>query len=84
MKAKAALEISCADKRAREGLVAVLTPDNEGGPRGLGIELSGRGSRLSIRVEAATPATAMSTCLAFLNDIALFQEIWLLSQQVRG
>lgn len=84
MSTKAALEISCSDQEVRGQLLSVLTPDNEGGPRGLRIRLDGRGRKLEIRIEAETPATALSTCLAFLRDVALFEEVWLLSQPRRG
>ncbi|HKT21960.1 MAG TPA: hypothetical protein VJR06_05045 [Nitrososphaerales archaeon] len=84
MKSTALLEITCIDPEVRKGLVSVLTPDNEGGPRGLRISLAATGRKLKVSIEAETPATAVSTCLAFLRDVALFQEIWLLSRTRRG
>lgn len=84
MKARALLEVDCSDKESRDSLRSVLAPDNEGGPRGLGIRLERRARKLSILIEADSAATAMSTGLAFLRDIALFQEVWLLSQPKRG
>ena len=84
MKPKAVLDIACRDRNACEQLVAVLTPDNEGGPRGLKTSLTRSGGVLHVQVEAETPATAVSTCLAFLRDAALFQEVWLLSQRKQG
>jgi hypothetical protein len=84
MKAKAVLEISCRDQGVRRGLVSVLTPDNEGGPRGLRISLSPRGRRVRVLIEAESSATALSTCLAFLRDVILFQEVWLLSRLKPG
>ena len=84
MKARAVLEVTCKDRGARDSLTSVLTPDNEGGPRGLGIRLERKTKKLTILMEADSAATAMSTSLAFLRDIALFQEVWLLSQPKRG
>jgi hypothetical protein len=84
MKSRALLVFSCSDLETRDGLASVLTPDNEGGPRGLGISMESKGNRLTIQVEAETPETAMSTSLAFLRDVALFQEVWLLSRAKRG
>ena len=84
MKARARLEVLCADRGVRARLLSDLTPDNEGGPRGLRILLGGTGARLEIAIEAESPATAVSTSLAFLRDIALFEEVWLLSQRRRG
>ncbi|MDE1857653.1 MAG: hypothetical protein KGI26_01110 [Thaumarchaeota archaeon] len=81
MKARAVLVVSCRDRGTQEGLASVLTPDNEGGPRGLGVSMRGRGSKLEILVEADSAATTLSTCLAFLRDVALFQEVWLLSHR---
>ena len=84
MKAGAVLEIACSDQGVRKSLESVLAPDNEGGPRGLAIELNGEGNRLEIRVGAESPATALSTSLGFLRDVALFQEVWLLSRRKPG
>lgn len=84
MKSRAVLEVTCKDLESRRSLVAVLTPDNEGGPRGLRISLGSRGKLLEIAIEAESPATAISTSLAFLRDMALFQEVWLLSRRGRG
>jgi hypothetical protein len=84
LNASAELNVACRDVETRKDLVSVLTPDNEGGPRGLRVSLSGRGKTLEILVESETVATAFSTSIAFLRDIALFQEVSLLSRQARG
>ena len=81
MKTRAFLEVTCRDKGTLEGLASVLAPDNEGGPRGLRVSMEGMGHTLEILVEADSAATALSTCLAFLRDVALFQEVWLLSHR---
>ena len=62
----------------RKGLSSVLTPDNEGGPKGLGISMEGKGACLALEVDAESLATVVSTAIALLRDIALFEEIWLL------
>jgi hypothetical protein len=83
LKASATIRVGCRDSDTVRGLVSVLTPDNEGAPEGLAISLASRGTSLEIGVKSGSPATALSTCLAFLRDIALFQEVWLLSSPNR-
>ncbi|MDG6985881.1 MAG: hypothetical protein JRM73_03950 [Nitrososphaerota archaeon] len=84
MKPRAELVISCGDAEAVRALMSVLAPDNEGGPRGLGITASAKGDDLVIQVAADSPTTLVSTCLAFLRDVSLFREVWLLSRTGQG
>ena len=84
MKPRAELVISCGDVEAVRALMSVLAPDNEGGPRGLGIAASAKGKDLVIQVAADSPTTLVSTSLAFLRDISLFREVWLLSRAGQG
>lgn len=79
MRTTATLSIRFEEAGARQSLTSVLAPDNEGAPRGLKLTMVGRGKSLVIRVECASTATAISTTLAVLRDISLFQEVWLLS-----
>ncbi len=81
MKSRAVLEVTCRDRGTLGGLASVLAPDNEGGPRGLEVSMRGTGRKLEILVEADSAATALSTCLALLRDVTLFQEVWLLSHR---
>ena len=84
MKAHAELELSCDDVETTRALMSVLSPDNEGGPRGLGISTAARGKDLVIQIAAESPVTVVSTCLAFLRDVSLFREVWLLSRAGQG
>lgn len=49
---------------------------------------TGVGSSLEFKVGADSPQTAVSTALAILRDVRLFEEVWLLSHggdaEVRG
>jgi hypothetical protein len=82
------LTFTCKDPDARRRLQSVLTPDNEGGPRSLKLSATGEGSTLEFKVGADSLQTAVSTALAILRDVSLFEEVWLLSQggdaKVRG
>jgi hypothetical protein len=84
LRTKATLTLACTDGHVRRSLEAVLRPDNEGGPRGLEISMGGAGQRLEFRAEADSLSAAVSTVLALLRDVALFQEVWLLSQGMDG
>ncbi len=88
MTAHALLTLACVDSGARRSLQSVLSPDNEGGPRSLRLKVTGAGRTLKFEVGADTPQTAVSTALAILRDVRLFEEVWLLSHggdaEVRG
>ena len=79
MKSTAVLSVEAADARSRDDIAAVLAPDNVGLPRGLKLSSHVSATRLEYRVDAETPSAAVSTVLALLRDIELFQEVWLLS-----
>lgn len=80
MKTRIALSVKCSSKSARDQLESVLAPDNVGGPEGMRFSVGGAGRSLSFRVRSATASTAISTTVALLRDVALFQEVWLLSR----
>jgi len=73
------LTVTLAGSGPKRALAAVLAPDNEGLPKGLRITPSGDGRSVRYVVESVSPATALSTALALLRDVSLFQEVWLLS-----
>jgi hypothetical protein len=79
LKTTAELTISCADEKVRASLGSVLTPDNEGAPRGLEVSMSGSGEVLTFALRSGAPRVAISTALAILRDVSLFKEVWLLS-----
>ncbi len=80
MRATADLEITVEDATSVRKLSAVLAPDNEGLPRGLRLTMGGAGRSLRCRVESDSPSAAISTVLALMRDIVLFQEVSLLSR----
>ena len=81
MNTGATLTVTLANEGARSTLQSVLSPDNEGAPRGTSISMAGRDSRLEFRVISESPSTALSMVLAVLRDVSLFQEVWLLSRR---
>ena len=79
MKTDVILALSFSDPRARRSLATVLAPDNRVLPRGLSLRTGGGPRGMQIAMGSESPSTSLSTALAFLRDIALFQEVWLLS-----
>lgn len=79
MKTTAKVNFACSSVEAARGLHRVLTPDNEGAPRGLSLSQSIRGAQVEFDLSSESPATAVSTALGILRDVSLFQEIWLLT-----
>ncbi len=84
MKASVALRVTCADQGTRKRLASVLAPDNEGLPKGLKISATESGRGLTFSIESDSVSTSLSTALAFLRDITLFEEISLLSRRADG
>jgi hypothetical protein len=84
LKATASLSVTLRDIEVRKSLTSVLSPDNEGLPRGLHLRMRGDKKEIVFSAESESPSTAISTALALLKDITLFQEIWLLSRTGRA
>ena len=80
MKVTAELSLVMGDSGSVRSLSAVLAPDNEGLPRGLRLTMVGGRRSLQCRVESDSSSAAISTTLALMRDIVLFQEVWLLSR----
>lgn len=74
------LSIRCADVNVCRQLVSVLTPDNDGAPRGMTLRMGAREETLEFRITSDSPSGAVSTAIAVLRDALLFQEVWLLSR----
>ncbi len=74
------LSIRCADVHVCHQLVSVLTPDNEGAPRGMTLRMGAREGTLEFRITSDSSSGAVSTAMAVLRDVLLFQEVWLLSR----
>jgi hypothetical protein len=77
----AVLELDLKSSKVRDSLAEVLAPDNEGLPKGLRLTMKGEESAITFRVKAESASTALSTVLAILRDVSLFQEVWLLSRE---
>jgi hypothetical protein len=45
----------------------------------MSLEMSASGRELEVRVASGSASVALSTVLAVLKDVILFQEVWLLS-----
>ena len=84
MRTDVVLNVKCADVPTRKSLTSVLAPDNEGAPQGLKLSAGGSGREVEFVATAESPSTSLSTALALLRDIALFQEVWLLSRGSPG
>lgn len=69
------LSIRCADVRVCRQLVSILTPDNEGAPRGMTLKMGARKEILEFRITSDSPSGAVSTAMAVLRDALLFQEV---------
>lgn len=80
MKTRVVLSIRCSAEAARDKLESVLLPDNVGGPTGMRFSMRGAGRSLKFVMSSETASTAMSTAVALLRDVSLFQEVWLLSR----
>ena len=79
MRAKAVLTVRLSHPEAAKSLSAVLAPDNEGLPQGMLLSMATRGREMGLEVSSGSPASSLSTILALLRDMTLFQEVWLLS-----
>lgn len=84
MKAQAALTVLLAGAGEGRSLAAVLAPDNEGLPQGMLLSMQARGKAIEFQVTSSSLSASLSTVLAILRDITLFQEVWLLSSRRGG
>jgi len=84
LKASVTLTVRLSSLYEGKSLSAVLAPDNEGLPQGMLLSMATRGKVLELVVSAGSPSSSLSTVLALLRDVTLFQEVWLLSRQRGG
>ena len=84
MKASVTLTVRLSGAAEGKSLSAVLAPDNQGLPQGMLLSMATRGKVLELVVSAGSPSASLSTVLAILRDVTLFQEVWLLSRQKGG
>ena len=80
MKATLVLKVTCSDKATAKKLSMVLAPDNRGFPSDQRFSMAVGSGSLSFTVESERATSDLTTVLGILRDIALFQEIWLLSR----
>jgi hypothetical protein len=74
------LMVRCTDIHVCHQLVSVLTPDNDGVPRGMTLKMGEKKKTLEFQMASDSPSGAVSTAMAVLRDVFLFQEVWLLSR----
>jgi hypothetical protein len=79
MKVRFTLQIRCAGPAECKALEGVLTPDGKVVPKGLRLTASRTGGTLAFSGGSESPSTALSTAVSLLWDVALFNEVWLLS-----
>ena len=84
MKADATLTVRLSGSAAGKSLSAVLAPDNEGLPRGMALSTVAEGRTIRFGVSSDSASASISTVLALLRDMTLFQEVWLLSRGEGG
>ncbi|MBI3860011.1 MAG: hypothetical protein HY296_07245 [Thaumarchaeota archaeon] len=78
MRVSVTLLAACSSAATAVRLADVLAPDNEGGPRSLKFRGHRKGRSLRFDIES-DGVSSLATALAVLNDVALFQEVSLLS-----
>lgn len=71
--------VRCSSAAVGQGLESVLTPDNRSIPQGMRFSMDRSGKDLSFDVESDSAPSVVSTSAALLLDIALFEQVWLLS-----
>jgi hypothetical protein len=65
-------------------LAAVLTPDNAGVPKDQSFSMSRVHGKLVFRAKSEVPSSLLTTAISVLTDASLFQEVWLLSREMRA
>ena len=84
MKTRVELRVGCSGPTTLESLRSVLAPDNEGAPRGMKLTSVAEGGAMKITIDSDSASSSISTALAILKDMVLFEGVWLLSQSERG
>lgn len=79
MRTALSISVKCKDGQTAAMLVSVLSPDNVGVPRDMMFRMVTRGESVLFAVESDRASSVLSTVHGILDDISLFQEVWLLS-----
>jgi hypothetical protein len=73
------LKFDCRSSATARKLAAVLEADNRGVPIDQRLAMSVASRSVTITVGAARTGSGFTTVQSILRDVALFQEIWLIS-----
>ncbi len=84
MRALARLDLACSGADVRRSLVDVLSPDNKGVPAGMLLSMASRGNSVRVEVASESAQRVVSTCMSIAQDVALFEQVWLLSTASDG
>ncbi len=84
MRTFVSLSFKCAHKSIGRKLGSVLAPDNEGFPSGLQFAMKVEDDVVRFEIESESLVTCISTSLALLRDVSLFEQVWLLSERPDG
>jgi hypothetical protein len=80
LKTRITLTIGCSTSQICRELARVLTPDNGSLPRGLDITMNAQEKAVRFDIASQSPSTVLSTVMAILRDVTLFEQVWLLSR----
>lgn len=80
MRTSVRIVVSCTDAVVGKSMRRVLAADNKGLPPGLALAMDGEGPSVGFKLHSESASTALSTSLAILRDISLFEEVWLLTR----
>lgn len=78
------MDVACSGVDVRRSLVDVLSPDNKVVPAGMRLSMAGLGSSVRVEVTSDSAQRAVSTCISIVQDVALFEQVWLLSTASDG
>lgn len=79
---RAMLTVVCRSAADARDLLSVLSPDNVDIPRGMGFSVDLMERTVQFLIDSAGTAP-VATALSILNDVSLFSEVSLLSQEPR-
>lgn len=83
MKTRLRLTLKCKESVATK-LTEVLSPDNRSIPSDQMFAMRRAGDKVSFEIESQRLVSTFTSLDSVLSDIALFQEVWLLSRRTGG
>lgn len=84
MKSTLHLRVECVSRPTAKTLASVLASDNKALPSDQRMSMSVTSRSVVFRIESERTRSALTTVCSVLRDIALFQEIWLISRARSG